>query len=189
MIIEDGTGTGKSAKVDENNRLLSYAISTTEIQYKTVAGNAYTVGTTEPIQLTGVTQSAIFYLRNNSSDDMVFTKTSILISGTTDATNVIIIRNPLSITPNTGFSGGILTNSNFGEFSIPNITATNGAEEAILEGGTPWIVYYPTTPYFSADDTFVLPKGASFGIEVTPPSSNTKININIAFVFYTKTHI
>ncbi len=69
MIIEDGSGTGRTAKIDGENRLHTESLSTTvERHANQVEGSAYNV-------LFAVTPAGaddmLFYLKNNSETDLV----------------------------------------------------------------------------------------------------------------------
>ena len=185
-IIEDGTGKGYQAKVDSENRIQSFATSISESQEKTIVGNAFTVGTSMPIDLTGTTESAVLFFDNNGDDDIVVTNIFVLVSGTTAPVGVSIVRNPNAITPDTGTKGGSVTNSNFGSSNLPNITVIDGEEGATFQENNIWNYYFIETAYFSALGPFVLSKGSNFGVGVTQPSNNISMNINVGFSFYTK---
>ncbi len=186
--IKDGTGNEYQVKVDSINRIHTNSLTISENLNKTIDGDAYTVGTTTPISLTSDTPSAAFFCKNNGTEDIVVRKIFILFDGNvggTGTTGVGVVRNPVSISPE-GPTGGLLTNSNFGSSKEVDITAIDGADGATFESNNIWNFYNTSDEYFTSEESFVLPKGASFGALVFPPSGNTSLNINIGFSFYVK---
>ena len=69
-IIQDGSGSGFSAKVDSNNRLLVTGITRTEFENATFEGDAYNINTFN-INVSVGTETPLLYMKNNESRDMV----------------------------------------------------------------------------------------------------------------------
>ena len=69
MIINGGTGNGYSAKVTDENMLLTRAVTVSEEHHANIdEGNAYSwYFTTDP----DAADDCVFYLKNNSDDDLI----------------------------------------------------------------------------------------------------------------------
>ena len=66
MIIENGVGNGSKARVDRNNQLHVFAVTEDEQNSAAEHGNLYNINT-GLIALTGTSDSAIFYFKNDES--------------------------------------------------------------------------------------------------------------------------
>ena len=64
-VIEDGTGTGKQAKVNSVNRLVTQATSTSSALQATIDGNAWNINTGD-VTLTSNAVAACMYFKNTS---------------------------------------------------------------------------------------------------------------------------
>ena len=65
MKLEDGQGTGKLAKVDDNHRLHVDAISEVLKDAETEQGNSYNFNT-DDITLTNANKTTLFYFKNSN---------------------------------------------------------------------------------------------------------------------------
>jgi len=95
-IIEDGTGAGYKQKVNANNRSYVNAVTESEEVEGVHRGDAYNINTGE-ISLTSTSPSAVLYIQNNETEDLVITAIAVGVSsgGTVnDSGRVQIIRNP-----------------------------------------------------------------------------------------------
>jgi hypothetical protein len=186
-VIVDGSGKGNRLKVDATNKAQTRSVSQDEQKEATVCGDAYIIGS-GVITLTSACQSAMIYLKNNEDRDLVLSNI-IVHSGasTCGAENVALVtvqRNP------TGLSGGACTtatNNNFGSNNTLTADITAGAEAATLTAGTAMGSFYvPIQTWFETEISWGLPKGASVGLLVTPPASNSSLKIGITIESYLK---
>ena len=192
--IIDGTGSGKRAKVDNHNRLHVDAITFGRSEQEVELGNGYSVNT-GTISLTSANKSACLYVKNEEDFDMVLT-IMVYIFGNSNANGdctIDVIKNPTTGTIISGASAAEMAgvNRNFGS-SVTLKDATlvyKGAEGNTFTNGTKVIssiVQTPSrTPIIIGD--IVLPKGSSIGFDVTPPTGNTAMNIQLGLGFFIDT--
>jgi hypothetical protein len=194
MKINDGTGNGSSAKVDSNNNLHVFAITETETDHASDTGNKYNLNT-DDINLTSANESACFYLKNNEEDTIVITSFIYSLGTSTGGSGdfkVNIYRNPTAgdIITN-AVAMGANSNMNFGSERTMLIDVYKGAEAATQSGGSLAI----TSRIAGSGRSVIalgavdLPKGASISVTVTPPGSNTSVDVQVAASCYLKTEI
>ena len=176
MKIHDGTGTGNEAKVDSNNRLHTDAVTNARRRQAALEENAFELGTGE-ITLTSANTSAVLYFKNNETKDFVIDSLEITCKNSTggaiDSFLVELLINP------TGLSAGTSTsavNMNFGSSKTLTADITIGQEAATVTGGTVSGLDYAKVDMKNPWDlVWVVPKGSSFALRVTPPASNTSL--------------
>jgi hypothetical protein len=184
--ILDGAGKGNRAKVDSDQRLHVDAITFGRSELEVELGNGYNVNT-GIINLTSANKSAVLYFKNDEDDDVIITSMFYIIgnSNSNGDTLVSVLKNP-----NTGT---IITNAvacemdrvnrNWGSSKtlegvsykgVEGDTFTNGDKviESIVQSAK-------RTPLFVGD--ILLPKGTTIGFEITPPTGNTSMDIEMAF--------
>lgn len=177
-IIQDGTGNGYSAKVDERNMLSVLSVSKDLGQYASLNGDAYFAGT-PAINLTSASPSAVFFLENNENDPLLllnfFITASASTGGTLDMMTVSWYKNPTNITPSTATQA---LNQNFGSAETLNATITYGAEASAVTGGTLAAqLYLPIKVLNDISANLTMEKGSKLAIVITPPPSNTSMNV------------
>jgi hypothetical protein len=82
---------------------------------------------------------------------------------------------------------GISSNRNFGSSNTLTVDAYKGTEGATFTDGTKAVsTIFASTGIRAAIDIgeIALPKGASLGVEVTPPTGNTSLTLQIATEAY-----
>jgi hypothetical protein len=192
--IIDGTGSGNRAKVDEHKRLHVDAITFGRSEQEVELGNAYSVNTGS-FSLTTANKSACLYMKNDEDFDLVLT-IMVYIFGNSNANGdctIDVLKNP---TTGTLIDGAVAAemagvNRNFGSsLSLKTTTLVyKGAEGNTFTDGTKLIssiVQTPSrTPIIVGD--IVLPKGSSIGFDVTPPTSNTAMDIQLGLGFFIDT--
>ena len=96
MILEDGTGSGSRAKIDNENRLHTNSITRVEVNQAIFLGNGYNVNTGLVDVTNANIDNAIFYLKNNGAETIqgdafqeVFQDESFTVQST--GTNYIVI--------------------------------------------------------------------------------------------------
>ena len=192
--IIDGTGSGNRAKVDIHKRLHVDAITFGRSEQEVELGNGYSVNT-GTFSLTSANKSACLYLKNEEDFDIVLT-IMVYILGNSNANGdctIDVLKNP---TTGTLIDGAVAAemagvNRNFGSsLSLKETTLVyKGAEGNTFTNGTKVIssiVQTPSrTPIIIGD--IVLPKGSSIGFDVTPPTGNTAMDIQLGLGFFIDT--
>lgn len=181
--IKDGS-TGNIAKVSRN-RLHVDSISKTSSEHENEVGNAYNINT-GTINLTSASQSAVLYLKNNEDSDLVIKKIFYIVGTSTGGSGdmtITAIRNPTAGTIVSGASAvDININRNFGSSQVLSVDVFKGAEANTFTDGTDAIGTIQSDNFINAliPGTIILPKGSSFGVNITPPTGNTSLNIQLA---------
>jgi hypothetical protein len=188
MKLQDGTGSGNEAKVDNNNRLHIQSVSETEALHAAELGNAYNINT----GLISITADAtLIYLKNNEDEDLVVESIAIgSFEGIThsDDPYITIIKNPTSgdlIADATAVS--INENRNFGSSKSLTGDAYKGKVSGTITGGNDAAILQvaPATRSFYNVD-FILPKGSSIAIKLTANVTSGTANYYAAIICYIK---
>jgi len=188
--ILDGKGTGKRAGVNENNRLLTFAISERLSVAAAENGENYNVNTGS-ITLTTANESAVLYVKNNEEKNFIIEDVIVIFGASTGGTgdlSIELIRNPTTGTIISGASDAdVVGNRNFGSSREFVADVYKGAEGNTLTNGD---LFSDTTRstastvvHFDAD-VIVLPKGTTLGVNITPQPSNTSMSVKVAVVGY-----
>ena len=94
--IEDGTGKGFSAGVDNQNRLFTRSITESEFDKATRTGNAYNINTLFFL-VTGSTEAPLLYLKNNEEKTLTLAAWFFATSGASSSNGIIkMFPNPTS---------------------------------------------------------------------------------------------
>jgi len=184
IIIEDGGGTGKRAKVDANNRLFVNSIAESLIDHATDYGERYNINTGN-VTLNSTTESALLYVKNNEDDDLVITSLVYNIGSATSTDNILVdvYRNPTSGTIVSGATNvTAVSNMNYGSNKTLLVNAYVGAQSLTQTGGTISVksIIREKTRAVVSLGAIHLPKGSSLAVTVTPPTGNTGVLVNIA---------
>jgi len=188
IIIEDGRGSGISAGVNLDNRLLTKAISSTTLEDASFDGFSYSVdiGT---VTLTTAGESGLLSIKNTDPNLMLQISSVVFGIGKSNIAGDVIIKGYSNVTTGTLISGGSSvtpTNRNYG-LSTPAIaTVLKGSEGSTITNGTQSATFIVQSPSaLEVDSTVVLPNGYSIALSVTPPSGNTSMKVSIlARIFY-----
>ena len=189
-IIEDGTGTGKKARVDESNRLATISHVESELHVAIDAGDGLLLSTGY-VTLTSANASGIVYIVNNDSEDWVISeiRTSISTStgGATTDVKCEFVKDPTSTTV-----AGVITPINLlsSHILMADISAYYGAEGNTFTGGTAFNQHFHQTKseatHQQGEIIYSLAAGKSIGVRVTPPASNTSMQVALNIVIYRK---
>jgi hypothetical protein len=188
--IEDSTGKRYGERVDENNRLHTRSVTTSENFQATVRGDSYNINT-GIINLTNAVETPLIYVKNNEDVDLhiltivVGAWTSTNGSGTDGVPKIVIIRNPTTgtIITSTPTDVDINSNRNYGDSKTLTIdaykgatgdTMTNGDDHIIIQTGTSGRTVIPIDE--------ILTKGDSIGVKYTPQGSNTSQKVYCAII-------
>jgi len=168
-LIQDGTGQGYLAQVDNRNRVRTRAVTESEFDQATLEGEAFNVNTL--LQTMGAGNTALFRLTNNESRSIVLVGWFIGTDGITTSAD-----NPLVAVYGgvTGFSGAEtavpVVNRQIGSARAFSITAARPTTyPQTLVGAAADPVLYQTQPASGRvfGNVFItVPSGASVGIEI-----------------------
>ncbi len=192
MILNDGSGTGVSASVLGNRRLLVDADSHESIITASSEGKAFHFGT-GLITLTSAAASGLFYFKNNEVQNFIIAETTLRLNQSTGGASGVglleIIRNPTTGTLiSTATAPTIRLNTNFGSTFTILADAFKGAEGlTVTDGLTYGTINGIVVPQRATiDDTIgiVIPRGASIAFRYTPPAGNTSIIISLSVEGY-----
>ena len=186
--IEDGTGSGKEAKVDAKNRLVTRAVTESESAHSTENGLGYNINT-GLISITG--DATLLYYKNTGDNDFIVDAIALgSFEGIThsDDPYITLVRNPSGgdlISDETAV--GMNQNRNFGSTNEVNGVAYKGKVSGTLTGGED-IAILQATPggrsYYTIG--FVLSKGSSLGIKLTANRSSGTANWYCAIIGHEK---
>lgn len=189
--IQDGTGTGKTVKVDNNNQLHTTAITRSNTQDATIKGNAYNINTGD-IGLTSTTESAVLYFKSdeaplNGETSFIIDAIAIGIDslGTTSGmAKITIVKNPTAGTIVTNaVAVDMSENRNFGSSNSLDSIIYKGVEGDTFTDGTDVAQFYQSTGsrgFYTLD--FNLPKGSSIGVKIDTQTTAGTTNIYAAII-------
>ena len=189
--ITDGGGKGYSAEVDSENRLRVFSISEEEVYNASSLGNSYNFNT-GVINLTSASKSAVFYIKNNGDSDLIITQLFYLIGNSTAGTGdvlITVLRNP---TTGTIISNAVAmemdgVNRNFGSSKSLTTDSYKGAEASTFTNGDKIIesiIDQSPTRVTVEVGGLVIPRGTSIGIDITPATSNSSLDVEFAASVY-----
>lgn len=196
--IIDGEGSNRRAGVDTRFRLKISSIVETESNFAIESGNKFNVNTGD-ITITNATKLSVLYIKNNDNRtliiDALFYNTGTSTGGTGDHI-FDIIRNPKTgqiITAATNVQIGLTENANFnfGSSQTLNVLAYKGTQGQTVfsDGGLNISTrkgYTNQPTNISPGGSIYLPKGASLGINYTPPTGNTSMIVQFGANGYFK---
>ena len=187
--IEDNTGNCFGMKVDSLNRAYVNAVDQTQPDFYVGQGHSYNINTST-ITLTDGTESALLYMLNNEDEDLIIPSFIYLVGNSTGGTStedieVKIYKNPTGGTLISGGTDFVPVNRDFGSANTLGATVKKGAQGSTITGGTVAIdsLFSGSGRQIVAVET-ILPKGASVAISVTPRSTNSSMNVQIAIAAY-----
>lgn len=184
-IIQDGSGKGFTAKVDETNRLFTRSVTEDGQLEGAVNGDTYAIGTPYLTQ-TSATENGLLYFNNNESISLYATSFSSQARFTTGGTFSNYLINLY-----TGVAASSLTgtwvdftplNLNFGSSNALAGTFKYGSPAGATGfSGTPkFQLAFPINQYNQIFGTFIFPKGVGILLTVTPPTSNTSMPVQFS---------
>ena len=191
--IEDGTGQGYLAKVDSLNRIRTFSITEPDVDAASELGNSYNFNT-GIINLTSANKSAVFYIKNNGDNPLVFPTLFYLLGNSTGGTGdvlITVLRNPSAGTIISGATDMEMNgvNRNFGSSKGLTVDAYKGQEGSTFTDGEKVVESIfnqsPTRAAISVG-AIVLPKGSSIGIDITPAAGNTSLDVEFAAAAYVR---
>ena len=190
MIVQDGTGSGYKAKVDENFRVHTEGVTRSALTEAVFQGEAFNFNTGSMV-LTSANESAIGYFKYNGADPFVVKEILFIIGATTggsgdgtariykNPTGGTIVTNALAVetAENRDFSSSITVEGDL----------YKGAEGYTTTGGTTFAdtarSSFGTVITFDAGE-IILRKGNSLAVTWAPPTGNTSQSAKIAATGY-----
>lgn len=171
--INDGTGSGNSAKVDSNKRIHTQSVTETEALHAAEIGEAFNINTGS-ISFTAA--GTLLYIKNNEDKELIIEAIAVGTgAGTTsDIGEITVERNP---------TGGDLIsdatavdmnqNRNFGSSGTLTADVFKGKSGGTSTGGDDIILFYHDSNgrLFGSID-LVLPKGQSIAVTYDPKLSS-----------------
>jgi len=191
--IEDGTGTGRKAKVNLENELETRSITSTVTLHAVDEGRGFNVNTGTLVLTDAVADTAVLYLKNDDVNDMVITSATISTSASTaGADDTITLKQVGAFTAASDIiangTPGVAVNRNSGKASrvfdgVVTIGGTGRSFTNELAGQQTLGIF--TVPVVF-DLTTIIPVGGEVGVTVTPPTSNTSMEFMISVNFHIK---
>lgn len=183
MLIEGGNNPGNRAHVDDEGRIQARSVIIAEQTSQSVSGNGYNINTGN-LTYTNDSESAVFYLRNNSEiNPIVITRIFLTFLSSTAGTGEVNARIYKETT-----GGDILTanpfnpgNFNHGNRSkLPGVVLNKGSTASTftataLDSDPEFLFTSDNQRHLIGFEAIVLPRGASMLLTWTPPSGNTSI--------------
>lgn len=189
-VIKDGTGTGNTASVNSDNRLLTSAIQQSAAQDASRKGDAYNINTGD-VTLTSSNESAVLYVKNNEEQDLIITTVIFLIGASTGGTGDLlasVFANPSAGTIISGAADAEMkANKNFGSNQVLAADVFKGAEGNTQTGST--VAFRSrldgsSKQYTIGTGDIILPKGSTLAITIVPQASNTSTTLQVALATY-----
>ena len=184
-IIESGGITPNKLIIDSNGRANVYAVSETIVENASENGDSFNVNT-GTINLTSGNKSALLYLKNNGTEDVVISSIGFLMGNSTGGSGDVlaeVLRNPTTGTIVSGATNvDININKNFGSSKTLSVDAYKGAEaNTFTDGEVAYksLVAGSARGYVIATGSIIVPNGSSIGVELTPQTGNTSMDIQI----------
>lgn len=190
--ITDGRNS-KTAKVDENNQLHTFAVTRNVIEEAEINEDAYNINT-GVISLTTNTASALLYFKNNEepfNGESRIIVNSIVIgvnsAGTQSQESIAtVIKNPTtgSIVSN-ATNVDMNVNRNFGSNTTLTSVAYKGAEGRTFTDGTDFAVIQCSAGSRNLIPLgIVLEKGNSLGVKMNPYTTGGTTGVYVALVLH-----
>lgn len=189
--IQDGTGTGRLTRVNGDNKLEVHATNIAETLHININdAEVYNINT-ETITLTSANKSTLLYIKNTSETDFIITTmvlgTGVSTGGTAGEEIIFnMTRNPTggSIVSD-AIPATISGNRNFGSNNVLDADLFQGSEGKATTGDVNHVYTFARASQRAVTLTLeILPKGASAGFDVIPPTGNTSMTVYVALNGY-----
>lgn len=179
-IIEDGTGSGKKAKINEQNRLETFSIVESRISdISNRDGRSYILTSDFVALTTTASFNGMLYIKNTSTDkDLYIDRVRVCGTGTSmNAMQCRFVKNPTTGTLISDANAGISVASNLGsneEFEGVNYAASGDAK-TITDGTqfSQFTIHLPGHTIQEYNGAIIIPNGSAMAIEVKPGTATT----------------
>ena len=180
--IKDGTGTGRLAKVGDQNRVHTHALSASTSTVASVKGDAFNISS-NLVTLTNDSEAALLYIQNNEDADISIITEFVNIGTSTGAPGVegttMFYLNPTGGTLISNAVEAQVLNRRIGDNETLDADTFRGVQGDTITGGNSIPI---PSPGGAIASEYIIPKGASFALSYTPASGNTNIDIQIGFL-------
>ena len=174
MKLLDSTGKSYGAKVGSDNRVAVESVQKTEQLNAALSGESYQIGS-GPISLTSAGESAVIFFKNLEDRDIIISAINISSTAMTGSSATVFLAK--AYLGGTALSAGtavVPLNNNFGSSKILLGTTEAGGEAQTVTNGTASGAFYiPASTFFHSETAWVIPKGVSVALSITPGASNT----------------
>jgi hypothetical protein len=179
-IIEDGTGSGKKAKVNAENRVETFSVIESRISDISNREGKSFILTSDFVALTttGSFNGMIYIKNTDTSQDLYIDRVRICGTGTSmNAMQCRFVKNPTTGTLISDANDGISVAANLGsneEFAGTNYAAS-GDGKTITDGlqFSQFTIHLPGHTIQEYNGAIIIPGGSSMAIEVKPGAATT----------------
>lgn len=189
IMVEDGTGNGYKLRINDQNRAEVDAVTHTSAQEAAEEGRLFQIGA-GIVNLTSANESAVLFLKNEGDKPLEIVNVTISSGLSTGgaAGDVLLAKLYTDATTITGSATAPFVNNNLGSSKTPEATYLAGAEgSAVTAGVLGGATFLPVANFERVNLYWILPRGASLAITITPPAGNTSLNIGCFFDVYEST--
>lgn len=185
FTLKDGR-TGRTAEVDSNNKLLTSSTVSSAATFAAMNGDAYSINSGD-ITLTSANASALLILTNIDDRDWVFTRVFLNAAASTSGTGDWLAEIIANGTAGTLISAGTAKapqNLNYGSSKVLAATTLTGVEGSTLTDGvvkSNFLIPAVGTRNLISFDSVIVPPTTSIAIRITPPASNTSLDVQVGF--------
>lgn len=193
MIIEDGTGTGRKAKINLENELEVRAIESSVTLHAVDEGRGFNINTGILTLTDATADTAVLYIKNTDLNDMVITSATISSGFSTAGVDETIVLNQVGAFTS---ASDIIANGATGAAVNRNSGKTSRTFNGVIKTGgtgrsfTDEIIGQRTMGVFTTPVqiplTTIIPVGGEVGITVNPPASNTSMRFMLSVNFHIK---
>jgi hypothetical protein len=190
-MIRDGTGSGNLAKVNDFNELLVRSVTESGEVSANQKGNAYNLNT-GIINMTDADETTMFYMKNNEKTDFVITAVVVGLWNSANGDGLdmyaTFVRNPTTGDIISGTDVDINSNRNYGSQNTLLADVKKGASGDTKVNGDDHIIVRvseESRSFITIDER--LPQGASFAVNIQPPTGNDGMNAYVAVIGYLET--
>lgn len=184
-VIKDGTGSGKLAKVNSDNKLETVTISTDIQQDASINKQLFRIST-PVITLTSANNSTLLYVRNDDpNNNLIVPNIIISVGNSTGNTGDLV-----TSIGRANVTGGTIVSTATPASLIPlNLTVTTAPAIVAysgVEGSTatyaldiPSYAAFPQESFTSNPFFITVAPGNNFVIQITPPAGNTSMQAQV----------
>lgn len=190
--IKDGTGSCRTAKVDESNRLAVRGDVTHAFESAMLNERAFAIVSVD-VTLTDDNESGILYLYNDDPSNLIIDHIVIGVGQSTDGVGLaksITYSGPTGGTLLTEETDAIVVNLAAGSSIQLNANAYVGGQGKTVVGtGLPSSLFVSAPDYDTSLPKTVMARGDSSAISIIPPTGNTSMVITVSLYVYLQDYV
>lgn len=195
-IIEDGSGTGRKAKVNLENELETRSIASSVTLHAVDEGRGFNVNTGILTLTNATADTAVLYIKNTDVNDMIITSATISTGNSTAGDDDTIVLNQVG-----GFTSasdiiangatGVAVNRNSGKISrvFSGVIKTGGTGRSFTDEVIGQRILSVFTTAVQIELTTIVPVGGEVGITINPPANNTSMRFMLSVNFHIKENL